>query len=112
MKLIVAIVHQRDKDKLRESIIQAGFTYTKLDSWGGFMCERNYTYLIGVDDDKAPVVLKTIEDSCKVSERFVNVSGNTANLPGQPLTVSMLPVKAEAGGAVVFVLDVDSFHRF
>jgi len=109
MKLVIAIVQERGKQKLCDAFVREGVPYTKLDSFGGFLRERNFTFLIGVEEAEVDRVLGVIKDACHVAERFVNVV-NAPN-PQIPLLSPNL-VKVESGGAVAFVVDVDGFHRF
>jgi len=109
MKLVIAIVQSHGKQKLCDALGREGISYTKHDSFGGYLQERNFTFLIGVDAAEVDRVLGIIKSSCQVAERFVNVAGS-AN-PAVPLMSPSL-VKVEQGGAVAFVVDVDSFHRF
>lgn len=111
MKLIVAIAHERDKHRLADTLNQNGITFTKLGSTGGFLRQGNMTILAGVEDHQVDRVLEIIDECCGTCERYVNVPPET--LP--PLTMGAIPpqpVKAEAGGAVAFVLNVERFERF
>jgi len=109
MKLVIAIVQSQGKQKLCDALGREGISYTKHESFGGYLQERNFTFMIGVDEAEVDRVLLVIRDACQVAERFVNVS-NSGN-PAVPLLSPSL-VKVESGGAVAFVVDVDSFHRF
>jgi uncharacterized protein YaaQ len=111
MKLIIAIVQERDKHKLSDRLLQNGLTFTKLGSTGGFLRQGNATLLIGVDDDQVLGVLETLRDVCGVSEEYVNLGAESCGA----LALAALaprPVKSETGGAVAFVLTVDQFQRF
>lgn len=112
MKLIIAIVHERDKHKLDDALLQNGVTYTKLGSTGGFLRQGNLTVLVGVEDEAAPRVLEVIKSACGTSEGYVNVPSEVAG--GIPALTAFPPhpVRVEAGGAVAFVLSVEQFERF
>lgn len=112
MKLIIAIAHERDKHKLSDALLRQGLTFTKLGSTGGFLRQGNVTVLIGVDDDAVDVVLGVLKESCGAKEEFVNVPGEVVAGVAAMGAFSPHPVKAEAGGAVAFVVPVESFHRF
>jgi uncharacterized protein YaaQ len=47
MKLVIAVVHDRDRGKITESLLRGGFKFTKIGSTGGFLREGNVTLLIG-----------------------------------------------------------------
>ena len=112
MKLIIAIAHERDKHKLGDALTQNGLTFTKLGSTGGFLRQGNVTVLIGVEDDDAPRVMAIIRDACQSSEAFVNVPPEMSGPAAILGALSPQPVRVEAGGAVAFVVNVDSFERF
>ena len=113
MKLVIAIAHERDKHRLADALLENGLTFTKLGSTGGFLRQGNVTVLIGVEDDEVPRVLDILKTVCGTSEGYVNaisgaIPGSYAALGAHPPH----PVKVEAGGAVAFVVSIDSFERF
>lgn len=112
MKLIIAITHERDKQKLADALLQEGLSFTKLGSTGGFLRQGNVTVMIGVEDEDAGRVLKVIQDACGASESYVNLPGQMVGSVPALDAFSPHPVRVEAGGAVVFVLSVDRFERF
>jgi uncharacterized protein YaaQ len=109
MKLIVAVLHDRDQKRTSEALLRAGFKFTKIASTGGFLREGNITVLIGAESDEVENVLSIINDSSKTREQYVNVLPPEATPVGTFLTS---PVKVQVGGAVAFVVDVERFERF
>ena len=73
MKLVITVVHDRDKNKITEALLRNGFKFTKIGSTGGFLREGNVTLLIGVEGKEVERVIQVISDSCKTREQFVNV---------------------------------------
>jgi uncharacterized protein YaaQ len=57
MKLVMAIVHDRDRHKLSDHLVKEGFRFTQMASTGGFLREGNTTFLIGVQDELVDAVL-------------------------------------------------------
>jgi uncharacterized protein YaaQ len=112
MKLIIAIAHERDKHRLGDALLQNGLTFTKLGSTGGFLRQGNVTILVGVGDADVPRVLGVIKEACHSSEGYVNLPGEMVGSVPALAAFSPHPVRVEAGGAVAFVLTVDSFERF
>ncbi len=109
MKLVVTVIHDRDKHRTMDSLRSAGFRFTQIASTGGFLREGNLTLLIGTEDDELEPLLSLIRDSCKTREQFVNL------LPPDTSQVGAFipsPVKVLVGGATAFVLDVERFERF
>lgn len=109
MKLIIAIIQDKDSNRLSSELVKANFRATKLASTGGFLRAGNTTFMIGVEDTQIEAVLNVIRNSCKVREQLVTpvtpMSGTTDSyLP--------LPVEVQVGGATVFVLPVDRFEHY
>ncbi|GEO26368.1 hypothetical protein AAC03nite_21530 [Alicyclobacillus acidoterrestris] len=109
MKLVVAVVQDKDSAKLAQNLVNANIRATKLASTGGFLHAGNTTFLIGTDDDKVDEVKQIIQQSCKAREQVV--------APMSPMGASMesyipYPVNVSVGGATVFVLDIEQFDQF
>lgn len=109
MKLIVAVVQDKDSGKLAQNLIKQDIRATKLASTGGFLHAGNTTFLIGTDDEKVDQVKQIIQQSCKAREQVV--------APMSPMGASMesyipYPVNVQVGGATVFVLDIEQFDQF
>jgi uncharacterized protein YaaQ len=108
MKLIVAVVQDKDSIKLIEALMTKGYRATKLASTGGFLKEGNTTLLIGVDTDQVPEVLSIIRKTCKSREQLV-----TPLTPvGGPVDSYVpYPIEVIVGGATVFVVNVEQYEK-
>jgi len=109
VKLAVCIVHSRDKGKITDELVRAGFKFTVIGSTGGFLREGNTTFLIGIEDDEADALYAVVEQNCQTREQVVNVMPFEAGPQGGFMAS---PVKVPVGGAVVFLLPVEQFRRF
>ncbi len=103
MKLILAIVQEKDSRRLMEALVAAEFQATMLASTGGFLREGNATILVGTEQNRVDDVLAVIQKTCRVREQLVS--------PLPPVVEPVdsyisYPVKVQVGGAIVFVLDV------
>ena len=109
MKLAVCIIHNRDKSRIIDELIQAGFKFTIIGSTGGFLREGNTTFLIGAHDTEISNLKQLISDNCQSREQILNV----APFDNNP-TAAFAPsaVKVPVGGAVLFLLPVEEFERF
>lgn len=108
MKLIVAIVQDKDVVRLLEALVANGFRATKLATSGGFLKQGNTTLLIGVDEAKVDAGLDVIRSVCqgqqeKLVSPLASVSGPMDSYIGGPVEVSV-------GGATIFVLDVEHYE--
>ena len=104
MKLILAIVQDKDSRRLMEALVKAEFQATMLASTGGFLREGNATILIGTDEAKVEAVLAIIQRTCHVREQLVSPLPPVVEPVDSYISA---PVKVQVGGAVVFVLDVE-----
>jgi uncharacterized protein YaaQ len=109
LKLVIAVVQDKDSQKLSSALVKAGFRATKLASSGGFLRAGNTTFLVGVEEEKVDAVLDVIRSNCRSREQTVT--------PMTPLqhadsTFVPYPVSVQVGGATVFVVDVERFAQF
>jgi len=109
MKLIVAVIHERDQKRTTEALRGAGFRFTKIGSTGGFLREGNVTLLIGAEEGETDTILELLSDSSRTREQYVNVVPPEATPVGTFLTN---PVKVQVGGAIAWVLPVERFERY
>lgn len=108
MKLVIAIVQDQDEIDLGNELRKRKIPATKLSSTGGFLRSGNTTFLCGVEDHVVENVLDAINYICKRREQIVNYpSSMDINLD----MASSYPVRVNVGGAIVFVVPVDEFHR-
>ena len=109
MKLIMAIVQDKDSNRLANEFIDANIRATKLSSTGGFLKAGNSTFIIGIEDDRVQEALELIKKTCQSRKQYVSTPMSLdISLDGQV----PYPVEVEVGGATVFVLPVDGFHQY
>ena len=90
-------------------MVKAGFKFTVIGSTGGFLREGNTTYLVGTEESQLPELQKLLGVNSQSREQLVNVMPFDAAPPGAFMPS---PVKVPVGGAVMFVVNVEQFHRF
>lgn len=109
MKLVIAIVQDKDANRLRSEFNKADIGATRLSTTGGFLKSGNTTYMVGVDDKRVQEVLDLIRKTSRTRQQFMTPPVNIdAHMEGS----SGYPVEVQVGGATVFVLPVEQFHRF
>lgn len=108
MKLIIAITHPDDADKLIDELVAKKYQVTKTDSFGGYLKEENATILIGTEDKKVDEVLEIIKKNCQSRQQFLTPAPPTLE-PGE--TFIPEPVEVKVGGATVFILNVEKFEQ-
>ncbi|HEU5140321.1 MAG TPA: cyclic-di-AMP receptor [Bacillales bacterium] len=109
MKLIMAVVQDKDSHRLSNALTEMNFQSTKLASTGGFLRAGNTTFLIGTEDYRVEKAIEVIKNNCKSRDQLMSPS---APIGGNANTYLPNPVEVEVGGATVFVLPVDRFEQF
>ena len=61
MKLVLAIVQDKDADALAKEFIQNDVRATKLATSGGFLKAGNTTFIVGIEDSRVNEVLEIIK---------------------------------------------------
>lgn len=106
VKLALAVVSGEDSGKVSSALTKNGFSVTKLATSGGFLAAGNTTFLIGTEDEKIPEVIEIIKNSSSTRKQMKPSSSSY----GLGL-FSATPIEVQVGGAVVFVLDIEQFHK-
>jgi uncharacterized protein YaaQ len=109
MKLIIAVVQDKDSNRLANVLIKEGYRATKLASTGGFLKSGNTTFMIGIEDDKVNDVLKVIKANCQIRDQLVTP---VSPMGGTTDSYIPFPVEVQVGGAAVFVLPVERFEHY
>lgn len=107
-KLCIMIVADSDSNRLMERLVKQGVPVTMIGSTGGFLRRGNTTLISGVENSKVDDVVQTLGEECHARSEMV---------PAQTLPflvdvgIAANPVRVRAGGAIMFVLDVERFVR-
>ncbi|MDX6154415.1 MULTISPECIES: cyclic-di-AMP receptor [Marinococcus] len=109
MKLLVAVVQDKDSNRLSNALVEANFQATRLASTGGFLKAGSTTFLIGVEDEQVDEVKKVIQENCKTREQLV---APVSPMGGNADSYVPYPVEVQVGGATVFQLNVEEFEKY
>ncbi|PIO83014.1 hypothetical protein BSQ39_05220 [Loigolactobacillus backii] len=110
MKMIFAIVQDKDSNRLSSEFVNANIRATKLASSGGFLRSGNTTFIIGIEDERVKATLRIIRETSHSREQFMTPPINLdSSLDGGE---TAFPVEVQVGGATVFVMPVEQFHQF
>lgn len=110
MKLIFAVIRDKDANAAVDGLAQAHIGVTKLASTGGFLRDGNTTLMIGVEDGRVEVVMDILRNNCaKRTETEIVMPHGTGGIPAWGMGCT--PLKVEVGGATVFVVDVAEFRK-
>lgn len=108
MKLIMAVVQDKDAPRLVDALVEKGFRSTKLASTGGFLREGNTTLFIGTEDHQVSTVINVIKRTCHAREQLVTP---LAPVSGPSDSYVPYPVEVQVGGATIFVLPVERLEK-
>ena len=108
MKLIIAIVQDEDASRLISSLMNEGYSVTKLATTGGFLRSGNTTLLLGVDDNKFDGAMAVIEKVCKSRKQ---IATSPSPMAGSTGVYAPYPIEVMVGGATIFVLNVEKFTK-
>lgn len=79
MKMIIAIVQDKDSNNLSNAFVEADVRATKLATTGGFLRSGNTTFMIGIEDERVAEVLALIKHASSRRAEYitppVNVEG-------------------------------------
>lgn len=87
MKMIVAIINDRDNEPVTQALITNNFRVTRIASSGGFFRRGNTTLMIGVENERVDEAIGAIRENCSP--------------PGEP----------GSKRASLFVLDISKFDQ-
>lgn len=107
-KLVMMIVSDTDADDLMAALVERGVPATKVGSSGGFLRRGNVTIFSGVAANEVDAVLDIVNEICPARTELVPVQ--TLPFIGDSAFTTE-PIEVRAGGAIVFVLNVERFQR-
>ncbi len=106
MKLILAIVSNDDSSSVTSTLTKANFQVTRLATTGGFLRAGNTTLIVGTEDDRVDYCIELIGQE---SKKRTEIVPSTASYDiGR---FASFPVEVPVGGATIFVIDVEQFHK-
>jgi uncharacterized protein YaaQ len=108
MKLIIAILQDKDGLTALNELNRRGFRATKLASTGGFLREGNTTILVGTEEPDVEQVLAVLRRTSSMRQETLTPTAPTHS--GEPYVP--FPVEVTVGGATIFVLSVDRYEKF
>lgn len=106
MKLVIAIVSNKDLSVVLSATSAEGFMSTKIATQGQFLQSGQTTILFGVEDDKVDTLFEIIEKN--VTKRVIKKTSVESTIEGSLLKK---PVDVEEFGAVAFLINVEDFKK-
>jgi uncharacterized protein YaaQ len=106
-QLVLIIVSERQGSEFMQALVRERFFFTKIDSSGLVFQEPNIFLLIGLNNTRLSGLMGLVDQYCQPYKEYIPVQFNhSASLP--PLAM----IEAKAGGALVYVMDVERFEQF
>jgi uncharacterized protein YaaQ len=109
MKMIIAVVQDKDSHRLLSQLVDHNFRATKLATTGGFLKSGNTTFMIGTEDIRVDKCLQIIKENCQSRQQLV---APVSPMGGNADSYVPYPVEIEVGGATVFVLPIENFLQY
>lgn len=82
MKLIFAVIRDKDANSAIDGLAQVHIGVTKLASTGGFLRDGNTTLMIGAENDQVEQVLDILRENCaKRTETEIIAPHGTGGVP-------------------------------
>lgn len=106
MKLLFVIVSTDDASNVQKALIKEHFQATKLSSTGGFLMKGNTTFLIGANDDRVDQLIEIVGNHSRQRKKVIPNS-----IVSEFGLLSSSPIEVTVGGATIFVLNVEAFHK-
>ena len=107
MKMILAVVQDRDAGPTLDALREREFGVTQIASTGSFWRQGNVTLLIGVSAQRVGEAIALLRERCHGRQEPQVVP---TSVEGRFATASD-HIEAEVGGAVVFVFNVEHFEQ-
>jgi uncharacterized protein YaaQ len=63
MKLILAVLQDKDSDIVSQALVTSNFRVTQISSSGGFFRRGSSTFFIGVEDERVDEAIRVIQKS-------------------------------------------------
>ncbi|KRN04224.1 cyclic-di-AMP receptor [Holzapfeliella floricola] len=109
MKLVTAIIQDKDAYELENLLAKNQVPTTKLASKGGFLKAQNITFMMAVKDSQVDYVLSLIKSTAKRRKQMISPSVSLEVMGEESM---IQPIEVEVGGATVMVTPIEQFHQY
>ncbi|HOM67773.1 MAG: hypothetical protein BWX85_00900 [Chloroflexi bacterium ADurb.Bin120] len=104
--MLIVVVQGQDADLAIDSLVDGGFTVTRLPSVGGFLGRKNATLMVGMPADQKDTAIEILNKNCRQRVTFLTVPMENSPLP------MLAPTPVTIGGASIFSLEVEHYEEF
>lgn len=110
-KMLLAVIQGEDYADTVDDLNRSGFFATVLSSTGGFLKKRSVTLMIGVEAHRVEAALEILK-RCAGRRQQMTYSNLSISAGSPNPSIPMMPVQVNAGGVVVFIMDLDGIQKF
>lgn len=100
-QLLIAVVQSQDSDLVDMVLSEQGQNFTRLPSTGGFLREKNVTFLIGCQRKDYPKIKEILINTAKKRVTFITTPSESGPVP------IPVPIETVVGGVTLLGLDID-----
>ena len=105
-RMILAVVHCQDCEIVELALEKEGVSYAKFPSTGGFLLEKNVTFLIATDEPLKKVIVERLSAAAKKRISYVAATMDYTPFP------MIIPAETMVGGVTIFTMKVDHFEEY
>jgi len=105
-QLAILVLSGYQAEDLMQHLVESRFYFTKIDSSGGLLNEPAVCLLIGLNNARIPALLALVQKCCHPFTQYIPTQINSQS--GYP---SMSMIEAQAGGALIYTLNVERFEQ-
>lgn len=105
-RMVLTVVHSQDSEIVEKELEQEGISYVKFPSTGGFLLEKNVTFLIATDEQNTNRVVDLLSTAAKKRISYVAATMDYTPFP------MVIPAETMVGGVTIFIMKVDHFEEY
>ncbi len=105
-RMILTVVHSQDSEIVEKELEQEDISYVKFPSTGGFLLEKNVTFLIATDEQNTNRVVDLLSTAAKKRISYVAATMDYTPFP------MVIPAETMVGGVTIFIMKVDHFEEY
>lgn len=103
-RLVFIVVHLDDAGDYADTLLEGGFSHTRVSGSGGFLRNENVVFMVAVDSARLGDLERLTERTCRTRNEFVT-------LPWTGEIDVASPIEVTVGGATMLVLEMEKAIR-
>ncbi len=103
-RLVFVVVHLDDAGDYADTLLEGGFSHTRVTGSGGFLRNANVVFMVAMDRARLGDLERLTASICRTRDEFVT-------LPWTGEIDVASPIEVTVGGATMFVLEIEKAIR-